>query len=91
MDSTEAPEQGRPSKDKQRAPGARSGRGPAGLLGRVGLFYRQIIAELRKVVWPTRDELMSFTVVVIVFVAVVMAFVYGIDTLFAHLSLWIFG
>ncbi len=28
-----------------------------GLFARVGLFYRQIVSELAKVVWPTRKQL----------------------------------
>lgn len=62
-----------------------------GLLSRIGLFYRQIIAELRKVVWPTRNELTSYTSVVIVFVIVIMALVYGLDTGFVRLATAVFG
>ena len=29
------------------------------LPARISLFYRQIIAELRKVIWPTRKELVT--------------------------------
>ena len=36
---------------------------------RLALFYRQIVAELRKVVWPTRNQLTTYTTVVIVFVS----------------------
>ena len=36
---------------------------------RLLLFYRQVVAEMRKVVWPTRQELITYTIVVIVFVA----------------------
>ena len=35
---------------------------------RLLLFYRQVVAEMRKVVWPTRQELITYTIVVIVFV-----------------------
>jgi preprotein translocase subunit SecE len=43
------------------------------------LFYRQIIAELRKVVWPTRSDLITYTTVVIVFVVVIIAIVAALD------------
>ncbi|MEU8921636.1 preprotein translocase subunit SecE [Kitasatospora sp. NPDC048545] len=66
-------------------------RAKKGLFARMGLFYRQIIAELRKVVWPSRSELTNYTTVVVVFVVVVMAFVAGLDYGFSKLSLWIFG
>ena len=57
---------------KGRKGGKRAKKGP---LKRLALFYRQIIAELRKVVWPTRNDLSTYTTVVIVFVVVVIAFV----------------
>jgi preprotein translocase subunit SecE len=66
-------------------------RAKKGLVARIGLFYRQIIAELRKVVWPTRNELTSYTSVVIVFVLVIMALVYGLDTGFVKLASIVFG
>lgn len=44
-----------------------------------GLYYRQIVAEMRKVVWPTRSELMTYTSVVIVFVLCIIGFVALID------------
>ena len=40
-----------------------------GLFARVGLFYRQVVSELRKVVWPTRKQLTTYTAVVLVFVS----------------------
>ena len=60
-------------------------------LGRLGLFYRQIIAELRKVVWPTRNELVTYTTVVIVFVSIVVAIVATLDYGFSKLILWVFS
>jgi preprotein translocase subunit SecE len=62
-----------------------------GLFGRIGLFFRQVIAELRKVVRPTRSELITYTSVVLVFVAAVMAFVSVLDYGFGHLVLFVFG
>ena len=38
-------------------------------------FYRQVVAELRKVVWPTQQQLITYFVVVLVFVLVVMTIV----------------
>ena len=43
------------------------------------LFYRQVVAELRKVVWPTQQQLVTYFFVVIVFVAFMMALVSGLD------------
>ena len=41
-----------------------------GLFSRMALFLRQVIAELRKVIWPTRKELLTYAWVVLVFVVV---------------------
>ena len=49
---------------------------------RIALFIRQVFAELRKVVTPTRQELVKYTLVVLGFVVVMMAVVYGLDLLF---------
>ena len=58
---------------------------------RLALFYRQVVAEMRKVVWPGRKQLLTYTTVVIVFVCVVMAFVSTLDFGFGKLSFWIFA
>ncbi len=52
---------------------------PRGPLGRLALFYRQVIAELRKVVYPSRDELLRYTVIVLVFVIVMISYVSLVD------------
>ena len=52
---------------------------PRGPLGRVALFYRQVVAELRKVVYPSRDELVRYTLIVLAFVIVVIAYVSLVD------------
>lgn len=55
------------------------------------LFYRQIVAELRKVVWPTRNELFTYTSVVIVFVLCVIGIVALLDFGFTHAVQAVFG
>jgi preprotein translocase subunit SecE len=61
------------------------------LPARISLFYRQVLAELRKVIWPTRKELITYTTVVIFFVLVVIAYVTGLDYVFSKAILAIFG
>jgi preprotein translocase subunit SecE len=61
------------------------------LPARISLFYRQVIAELRKVIWPTRKELVTYTSVVIVFVMIVIAYVTALDFGFSKAILGIFG
>ncbi|MGM0385323.1 MAG: preprotein translocase subunit SecE [Actinomycetota bacterium] len=62
-----------------------------GLFARIALFLRQIVAELRKVVRPSRTELWTFFIVVIVFVLAIMAFVGVLDFAFGQVVLFIFG
>ena len=73
---------------------ARSNRKDAerpGFFARIALFLRQVVAELKKVVRPTRSELISYTGVVMVFVLVVMAFVTVLDLGIGRVTLWVFG
>jgi len=62
-----------------------------GLFARIALFVRQVVAELKKVVRPTRSELLTYTSVVLVFVLVVMAFVTALDFVIGRVTLWVFG
>jgi preprotein translocase subunit SecE len=63
----------------------------AGRGGRVGRFLREVISEMRKVLWPSRNELVTYTIVVIIFVVVMVAIVAGLDVGFARLVLQVFG
>jgi preprotein translocase subunit SecE len=87
-DTTEVPEPGGSSEGRPRRGGKRGKRGP---LGRLALFYRQIVAELRKVVWPTRNQLTTYTSVVIVFVVVMIGLVTVIDFGFQRVIKYVFG
>jgi preprotein translocase subunit SecE len=58
---------------------------------RIALFYRQVVAELRKVVWPTRNQLLTYTAVVIVFVLFIITVVSLLDVLFGWAVLKVFG
>ena len=62
-----------------------------GLFARVGLFYRQIVSELAKVVWPTRKQLSTYTAVVLVFVTFVIAVVSIFVLVITKLVFWVFG
>ncbi|MBP1326125.1 preprotein translocase subunit SecE [Leucobacter exalbidus] len=61
------------------------------LFSRIALFIQQIIAELKKVVTPTRKELINYTLVVIAFVVIMMALVWALDQVFGFVTLFIFG
>lgn len=83
-------DQDEPRGDIVASGGAASVKKP-GFFGRIALFFRQVIGELRKVVTPTRKELFKFTGVVLVFVAIMMALVYGLDSAFSWLTAQVFG
>ena len=65
-------------------------RGP-GIFGRLGRFVREVVAELRKVIWPTRKELLTYASVVVVFVAIMLTIVGLLDLGFAKGVLLVFG
>lgn len=48
---------------------------------RAGKFLREVRAELKKVIWPTRRETMVFTSVVVVSVAIVAAIIWVFDSI----------
>nr|WP_223188676.1 preprotein translocase subunit SecE [Streptomyces sp. TRM68416] len=73
---------------KTRKGGKRAKKGP---LKRLALFYRQIVAELRKVVWPTRNQLTTYTTVVIIFVVIMIGLVTVIDYGLDHAAKYVFG
>ncbi|WP_436737288.1 preprotein translocase subunit SecE [Streptomyces sp. BBFR102] len=75
-------------KKKGRKGGKRGKKGP---FGRLALFYRQIVAELRKVVWPTRSQLTTYTTVVIIFVVIMIGLVTVFDYGFSNAAKYIFG
>ncbi|MFF1453057.1 preprotein translocase subunit SecE [Streptomyces sp. NPDC058274] len=77
-----------PESKKTRKGGKRAKKGP---LKRLALFYRQIVAELRKVVWPTRNQLTTYTTVVIVFVIIMIGLVTVIDYGLDHAAKYVFG
>jgi preprotein translocase subunit SecE len=58
---------------------------------RAGRFYRQVVAELRKVVWPSRKQLTTYTAVVLVFVSFIIAVVSLFDLVLTKVTFWVFG
>jgi preprotein translocase subunit SecE len=54
-------------------------------------FVREVIAELRKVAWPSRQEVVAYTIVVLVSVTVIAAMIYGMDRVFTAAVLELFG
>ncbi|MGB3304219.1 preprotein translocase subunit SecE [Gordonia sp. (in: high G+C Gram-positive bacteria)] len=58
---------------------------------RIWIFLKQVVSEMRKVVWPTRSELVNYSIAVLVFVVLITALIAGLDIGFAKLTLLVFG
>jgi preprotein translocase subunit SecE len=56
-----------------------------GVLTRANEFIREVLAEFRKVTWPSRQELVNSTVVVIVVTVVLAFFLGGVDVALARI------
>jgi preprotein translocase subunit SecE len=69
-------------------PGGQPRRNP---LARLALFVRQVVAELRKVVYPTQRRLITYTIVVLIFVAIMIGIVSALDWVFSNVMFEIFG
>ncbi|MDU0349339.1 preprotein translocase subunit SecE [Actinomyces sp. MRS3W] len=62
-----------------------------GIFSRIALYFRQVADELRKVVWPTRNELWTYFAVVVVFILAIMLFTGVLDAVFDRLVMWAFA
>jgi preprotein translocase subunit SecE len=83
--ATTTPKKGRPTPArtrKEKRPGP---------IRRLFRFLREVVAELRKVIWPTRKQLVTYTTVVLIFVAFMVALVAGLDLAFGKGVFWLFG
>ncbi|NMO93379.1 preprotein translocase subunit SecE [Actinomycetospora sp. TBRC 11914] len=74
-----------PSRDAARASSEGS------VIARLQRFLREVVAELRKVHWPTRRQIVVYTVVVLVFVAFMVTLVGLLDVGFQKLTFALFG
>lgn len=80
-----------PTRDSGTRQADQSGNRLTRMFRSLSLFISQILDELRKVVRPTRSELVQYTIVVIVFVSIIMAIVSVLDFGFTKLVLFAFG
>ena len=69
----------------------RKDRAHGNVFSRLALFIRQVVAELRKVIWPTRKELIAYTTVVVIFVLIMAGIIAALDYVFARGVLFVFG
>lgn len=54
-------------------------------------YLKQVVAEMRKVIWPNRKQMLTYTSVVLVFLAFMVALVGSADLGLSKLVLLVFG
>jgi preprotein translocase subunit SecE len=54
-----------------------------------GEFMRQVQAEARKVVWPTRQETTTTAIFVAIMMVILAIFFLGVDSLFGAIVRWL--
>ena len=54
-------------------------------------FFKEVIAELKKVAWPSRQEVVGYSIVVLVSSVVIAALIFGMDFVFTKAVLALFG
>ncbi len=54
-------------------------------------FLREVRTELRRVAWPTRNEVVQYSLIVLVSTLLIGAYIFGLDQLFGQIVFWIFG
>ncbi|MTE16486.1 preprotein translocase subunit SecE [Nocardia aurantiaca] len=77
---------------KQSGKEKKAGKGGSGNpIKSLAKFLKEVIAELRKVIWPNRKQMVTYTSVVLVFVIFIVAYISGLDLAFIKGVNWLFG
>lgn len=56
---------------------------------KIARYFRDLRSEFKKVVWPTRKQILNNTGVVIVFLAIAAIIIWPLDWLFIQGFLWL--
>ncbi len=64
---------------------------PAQQRTRPRTFLREVRAELHKVAWPTRSEVVNYSTIVLITVVILTLVIFGLDNVFSRSVLFIFG
>ncbi len=75
-----AKKESKPAKKNSKKPAKKSDKKKINVFKRIGKFFKDVVSELKKVTWPSRKNLISYTIAVLIFVAIMMLVVYAIDT-----------
>jgi preprotein translocase subunit SecE len=73
-----------------RPPTQPRGKSDVGVFRRMLNFLREVRAELRKVAWPTRNEVINLSVVVLATLIILIGLIFVLDLLFAKAVLYLF-
>ena len=52
---------------------------------KINIFLKEALAELKKVIWPTRKDLKNSTVIVISFIIIISIFIGLVDIFFTKI------
>jgi preprotein translocase subunit SecE len=74
--------------EKELGPASREG---MNVFGRIALFVREVVSELKRVVYPNAEETRRYTIIVLVFVIVITVAVTLLDVGFGKLAGLVFG
>jgi preprotein translocase subunit SecE len=53
-------------------------------------FFTQVRAELRKVAWPSRQEVINYSVIVFIVLVVLIGLIFGLDYVFGKFVFFLF-
>ena len=54
-------------------------------------YYRETVGELRKVSWPTRQEAINMTILVVIVLIVMTIFLGSVDAIASAFVTWVIG
>ena len=86
---TEVSAQAEGAKPKGKKPG--KAEGLTSLPARITRFLRESVSELRRVVWPTKQQVTTYTSVVLTFVVIMALMIFVIDYVAGQGVLFVFG
>ena len=52
--------------------------------GRVKQFFKEVMGELKKLSWPSKKDMVSYTLTVIAFIAIMAIVIYVLDLAFSE-------
>lgn len=52
-------------------------------MDKIKAFLEDVQKEMKKVSWPTQQELIDYTVVVVIFTIILSAFIFGVDQVYS--------